>query len=112
MEEGRKKKKSRWHVPSVVIWIIFAVVVVYCVITIVRQQTSINEQKNTQSELLQKQQELSEQISALQDKVEYMQTDDYVEERAREIGYRKPGDVEIRESPKPTDGQDDDSGDP
>ena len=64
-------------------WLLFSAVVIYCVITMISQQTEINEQKKTLESLAGIEEELQGQIENLQNEVDYMGTDEYIERVAR-----------------------------
>lgn len=72
-------------------WVLFAAVVIFCIITILTQQTKIDESKKLAEELAATADQLEERIDTLENELAYMDTDEYVERTARErLGMIKP----------------------
>ena len=72
--------------------IILMIVLAYCGIMFINQAIVSSSQKEAEIELLQKIKELSYQNNYLENKLEYINSDEYYEEAARvRFGWVKPG---------------------
>ena len=83
MDRQPQSKQNKPPVRALWKWLLFSAVVIYCVITMISQQTEINEQKKTLESLAGIEEELQGQIENLQNEVDYMGTDEYIERVAR-----------------------------
>ena len=94
-ESGETKKtKKPYRIHPMWKWVLFAVVVVYCVITILTQQAQLNEQKKISDDLAAQEEELQKKVESLENELAYMDSDEYVERTARDrLGMIKDGEI-------------------
>lgn len=105
-----KQKKRRFPLK----WILFGAVLVYAGITLISQQSMISAQAEESGKLGEAQAELEQQIDFLESEKEYIGTDAYIEQEARDkLGWVKDDEiifkVEESEAPKEDGAEDDDS---
>ena len=99
MEKRTPKKEKTYQIHPSWKWVIFAAVVIYCGITILSQQSTINEHKQTLLDLETQKQELSKRIDALEEEISYMGTDEYVERTARDrLGMVKEDEIIFKDT--------------
>jgi len=88
------ERKSRIHI-SFFVMIVF---VVYAVIMLVKQSTIINRQKLEQEDFIRVKTQLESEISSLENELEHVGSDEYVEQIARErLGWVKEGEIKFVE---------------
>ncbi|MEX1307370.1 MAG: septum formation initiator family protein [Eubacteriales bacterium] len=75
-----RPKKRRIHFT----FFIFLAILVYAVVTILNQSQVIKDQEERQSELVRQQESLEAEINALKNELEYIGSDEYIEQEARE----------------------------
>ena len=75
-----RPKKRRIHFS----FFIFLAILVYAVVTILNQSQVIKEQKERQAELVRQMESLEAEINALENELEYIGSDEYIEQMARE----------------------------
>ena len=77
---------------------ILCVVAIYAVVTIGAKIFTISAQKNRQRELLEQQAVLEQQLSDLQKEADYVGSEEYIEQAAREkFGWVKEGEIVFKE---------------
>ena len=92
MEE---RKKRKWKI-SIRLLIIGAVVI-YAIIVLINQQITLSEQAAQKEELQAQATELANEQESLERKLEYVDTDEYIEQTARErLGWIKEGEIIFR----------------
>lgn len=87
--------------------VVFAVAV-YCIITVISQQITMNQQQAKHDELLSKQTALSANVEELQRKLEYVNSLSYAEQTVREkLGWVKDGEIIFKIAPETQSNADD-----
>lgn len=93
---GKKKKRFKWGRLRLVI---LAVVGINVLLILVNQQTSLSVQLEKQQMLTQAQQKLQHQLDYHTNELEFIGTDEYIEQAARErLGWLKPGEKKYMDS--------------
>ena len=78
---------------------IFLAMLVYAVVTILNQSQVIKEQKERQAELVREMESLESEINALENELEYIGSDEYIEQMARErLGWVKEDEIKFTEA--------------
>ena len=89
-----KPKKRRIHFTFFIVLAMF----VYAVVMILNQSQVINEQKEQQEALLRQKESLEAEIHALENELEYIGSDEYIEQMARErLGWVKEDEIKFVE---------------
>ena len=90
-----RPKKRRIHFS----FFIFLAILVYAVITILNQSQVIKEQEEREAELTRQMESLEIEINALENKLEYIGSDEYIEQVARErLGWVKEDEIVFTEA--------------
>ncbi len=90
-----RPKKRRIHFS----FFIFLAILVYAVVTILNQSQVIKEQKERQAELVRQMESLEAEINALENELEYIGSDEYIEQMARErLGWVKEDEIIFTEA--------------
>ncbi len=90
-----RPKKSRIHFS----FFIFLAMLVYAVVVILNQSQVIKEQKERQAELTREMESLEAEINSLENELEYIGSDEYIEQMARErLGWVKEDEIIFTEA--------------
>ena len=90
-----RPRKRRIHFS----FFIFLAILVYAVVTILNQSQVIKEQDERQAELVRQKESLEAEINALENELEYIGSDEYIEQEARErLGWVKEDEIVFTEA--------------
>lgn len=90
-----RPRKRRIHFS----FFIFLAILVYAVITILNQSQVIKEQEERQAELVRQKENLEAEINALENELEYIGSDEYIEQEARDrLGWVKEDEIVFTEA--------------
>ncbi|MGI6706057.1 MAG: FtsB family cell division protein [Clostridia bacterium] len=90
--------RTRWRMKPRLKILIFTAIFLYVGMVLVQQEFKMREQRQEKAALLQKIEETREINEELRYKLEYMETDEYVEKAARErLGWIKKGEIKFVE---------------
>jgi len=90
-----RPRKRRIHFS----FFIFLAMLVYAVVTILNQSQVIKEQNERQAELVREMESLESEINALENELEYIGSDEYIEQMARErLGWVKEDEIKFTEA--------------
>ncbi len=90
--------RTRWRMKPRLKLLIFAAIFLYVGTVLVQQEFKMREQLKEKAALLEKMEETREINEELRYKLEYMETDEYVEKAARErLGWIKEGEIKFIE---------------
>jgi len=88
-------KKKRIHFS----FFIFLAILVYSVVVILNQSQVIKEQEERQAELVREMESLQAEINSLENELEYIGSDEYIEQMARErLGWVKEDEILFTEA--------------
>ncbi len=92
-KDQQQQKKKRSRTIKIVLVIGF---VVYVGFTLINQQITLNTQKQQLSDLQQEEGDLQKQEALLQDKLDHMDSEEYIEQQARDkLGWVKDGEIKF-----------------
>jgi len=95
---GSNMARTRWRMKPRLKILIFTAIFLYVGIVLVQQEFKMRDQMKEKAALLQEIEETKQINEELRYKLEYMETDEYIEKTARErLGWTKKGEIKFVE---------------
>lgn len=96
-EHGKTKKTHRYNFRRLLLFVVVGVFI-YVAVFMINHQGDVAAQARRQAELLQTQAELEQQVQYYSNELDYIGTDEYVEQEARNrFGWLKNGEIKYME---------------